>query len=316
MYQHNQLIERAKKLGVKVTDVSSLMQKDSAILDYQGQSELVNEGVPTSWINVRSQYYCDNKQLTKLAYETLNIPYPKSIPFKDAQLEGLEAFFTKGRKYVCKPLDATNGIGVILDICSLEEVKAYFEAHKHLGSLFMLEEQIEGADLRIHVLGGKIVAACIREPAFVMGNGRDSLQELIEKRREVMRTQNPQNFLEIDEATKSLLLQQKLTLTDIPVDKQKVQLKYVSNMAQGGIATDVTDSIHPTYHDWVHSLTSYLQTSYFGLDIITSDFTKNPNKNAWVLEINARADWMHHTFSEVRTHDMAGLILKELFIFC
>ena len=313
--QHTTLINRAKALGIEVKDVSELMQKEAAILSHNKISDLIIEGVPTSWINVRSQFYCDNKQLTKIAYKALNIPYPKSITFQTAEESKLNSFFQKEKNYVCKPLDATNGIGVVLGIKNLEDVQTYYENHKHLAPHFMLEEQIEGEDLRIHVLGGKIVASCIREPAFVLGNGTDSLQTLIEKRLAVMQTQNPLNFLHIDKATQSLLQEQNIGLVDIPVKDQKVQLKYVSNMAQGGIATDVTEEIHPIYHEWVKDLVDYLQTGYFGLDLITTDYSQNPKSHAWVLEINARADWMHHTFSERRTHDIQGLILKELFGF-
>jgi cyanophycin synthetase len=34
---------------------------------------------------------------------------------------------------------------------------------------------------------------------------------------------------------------------------------------------------------------------------------------AKVLELNARPEWLHHTFSERRTHDVAALILESLF---
>lgn len=313
MHQHIQLIKRAKSLGVQVKDVSDIMDTAFAVFEYQGISELVREGVPTSWINVRSQFYCDNKQLAKLAYENLNIPHPKSITFQSANQTALISFLQKEKKYVCKPLDGTNGIGVWTDIRTIEEVKAYYKNNKDLATTFMLEEQIEGDDLRIHVLGGKIVAACIRQPAFVIGNGVDTLKILIENRRYEMQIQNPNNFLEVDKSTLDLLEQQEISLTDIPKLDCKIQLKKVSNIAQGGIVIDVTDEIHPIYHQWVSGLVDYLKTGYFGLDLITKNHAANPIENTNVLEMNARADWLHHTFSQHKTHDIAGMILKELF---
>ena len=317
--QHALLINRAKTLGISVKDVSELMQCPAAILEYNNISELIKDGVPMSWINVRSQFFCDNKQLTKLAFEALNIPHPKSIIFSEKNIseiksdELINSFLKNGKKYVCKPLDSTNGIGVEMGIENIEMIKAYFEKYENLNTPFLLEEQISGADLRIHVIGGEIVAACIREPAFVIGDGKNTLENLIEKRRAVMKMQNPNNFLEIDEATKKLLREQNISLFDIPIKNRKIKLKYVSNMAQGGIATDVTDSIHPTYQKWTTALSDYLGTGYMGLDFITTDFKKEAANHSWLLEINARADWLHHTFSEKRTHDMAGIILKNVF---
>ncbi|MGH1335889.1 MAG: hypothetical protein ACRBFS_07150 [Aureispira sp.] len=313
MYQHIQLINRAKSLGIKVTDVSSIMDTQFAVLEYQGITELVREGVPTSWINLRSQFYCDNKQLTKLAYEKLNIPHPKSITFKSAEDAVLGVFLEQGQVYVCKPLDGTNGVGISTYIKNVDDIKKYYEECEELATTFMLEEQVSGEDLRIHVLGGKIVAACIRKPAFVVGNQGNTLNELIEKRRAEMQTQNPNNFLEIDRATLELLEQQNINLADRPKFGQKIQLKKISNMAQGGVAIDVTNEIHQMYHDWVADLVEYLGTGYFGLDLMTLDHTIDPMKHSKVLEINARADWLHHTFSKRQTHDIAGTILKELF---
>ncbi|MGB0932109.1 MAG: hypothetical protein ACPGVB_15100 [Chitinophagales bacterium] len=312
MAQHAQFIEKAKAMGASIQDVSHLLQQNAAVLNYQSISELIIDGVPASWVNARSQIYCDNKQLTKLAYDYLQLPYLQSITFQTPKDSSLQSFLREDQVYVCKPLDIAQGIGVVMGIKNFEEVIAYYHEYKHLNRLFMLEEQDDGKDLRLQVIGGKIVAACIREPAFVLGNGMDSLQSLIGQRRAVMHTQNPKNVLEIDEATKSLLEEQNLSLLDIPKKVQKVQLKRVSNMAQGGVATDVTDEIHPLYQDWVTALVEYLKTPYFALDLLTQDHRANPHEASKILEINAFADWLHHTFSERRTHDIGGMILEEL----
>ena len=313
MLQHEKLINTAKKRGILITDVSELMQREASILEYNGQSELVIEGVPMSWINVSSQFYCDNKQLTKLSYEKLNIPHPKSIVFQTPDEPQVQSFLQKDQVYICKPLDSTNGIGVELDMRNFQMIKSYYKKYQFLNTRFLLEEQIEGKDLRIHVIEGKIVAACIREPAFVIGNGKDTLADLMENRRAIMKTQNEYNKLEVDEATEDLLQKQKITLADIPKDGQKIQLKYVSNIAQGGIPIDITDEIHPEYQRWATALAKDLGTGYMGLDFITTNYKETPYGNSWILEINARADWMHHTFSEVKTHDMAVIILEKLF---
>ncbi len=312
MPQHSQLIDKAKAMGASVQDVSYLLRQNAAVIKYDTVSELIIDGVPASWVNARSQIYCDNKQLTKLAYDYLQLPYLQSTTFQTPDEAHIPSFFRERQLYVCKPLDIAQGTGVVMGIRTLEELIAYYDEYKHLGRLFMLEEQNDGKDLRLQVIGGKIVAACIREPAFVMGNGVDSLQSLIEQRRAVMYIQNPKNVLEVDEATKALLEEQQIAFSDIPPMNQKVRLKYVSNMAQGGVATDVTGEIHPIYQDWVTALANYLKTPYFALDVLTQDYRLNPYQSSYILEINAFADWLHHTFSERRTHDIADMILEEL----
>ena len=220
-------------------------------------------------------------------------------------------------------MEALLSIGILNYTEAINERSSYATGQKKLASnlekyrdaytLFLLEEQVAGKDLRIHIVQGKIVAACTRQPAFVLGNGVDTLENLIEQRRAVMHTQNPVNFLEIDEATKSLLKKQNLTLSDIPQKAQKVQLKYVSNIAQGGVPIDVTEEIHPMYQEWATALLEYFGISYMGLDFMTTDYSAHPKDNAWLLEVNERAHWLHHTFSEKKQHDMPGIILNAIF---
>ena len=69
----------------------------------------------------------------------------------------------------------------------------------------------------------------------------------------------------------------------------------------------------PLFKDWVAAFCDYLKMDYFALDILTTDYTKNPLEYSYVLEINGRGDWLHHTFSEVKKHDIAGIILESLF---
>lgn len=311
--QHNLIIATAKKRGFQVTDLSDVQGKLTACIKSGTREELFIKGTPLSLINLRSLTYFDNKQLTKLAFSKLNIPHPKSILFKYPNEESVRAFFEPSKSYVCKPPDMAEGIGVEMNIRTLEAIESYWERNQNLGTTFMLEEQIEGHDLRAQVIDGKIIAACTREPAFVLGDGENNLNTLIEKRRKIMKSQNPMNALLIDNATQQLLQDQKLTLHSIPNKGQKVILKELANMSQGAVAIDVTENLHSRYQEWVHKIVDYLGVDYFAIDFITKSFTENPDKQAVVLEVNAQPEWLHHTFSENRQHDIASLVLDNLF---
>ena len=312
--QHNLILKAAVARGISVKDVSSEMNCDAAVLSLGDQSELLVRGTLTSLINVRSQHYCDNKALTKHAFDYLNIPAPGSIVFQNPEAENIKNFLAPGKKYVCKPPDGTNGIGVEMNIASIEEVANYWQSHhQDKKDVFLLEEQIEGEDLRVQVVGGKIVAVCTREPAHVLGDGQTRLKDLISHYQIIVRTQNPSNDLVVDETTQRLLKEQDLKMVDIPEAGQKVMLKELANMAQGAVAIDKTDAFHPGFQHWVDKLVEYLGTPYFAIDIIAPDLSAAPTEKAYALEINARPEWMHHTFSRGRTHDMAELVLDSVF---
>ncbi|MEM7105635.1 MAG: hypothetical protein AAF502_21030 [Bacteroidota bacterium] len=311
--QHDQIINEARNRGYDIADLSGILGPLAVSIANSEKSELVFEGTPLSLINLRSLTYFDNKQLTKHAFEELDIPFPTSLLFKSPEDEALATFFSYGKKYVCKPPDMTEGIGVEMNISSMEELRDYWRRNHELSNIFMLEEQVEGDDLRAQVIGGRIVAACTREPAHVFGNGIYDLSALIEQRLKVIKSQNPMNDLVIDHTSMQLLHQQKIGLTDIPVKGRKIILKELANMSQGAHAIDIVETLHPVYQEWTSKICNYLNVDYFAIDIISRNFAEDPYENAIILEINAKPEWLHHTFSERRQHNIAAMVLDHLF---
>ena len=88
---------------------------------------------------------------------------------------------------------------------------------------------------------------------------------------------------------------------------------YLDAETQNGHAVDYTEEIHPRYHDWTKRIVDHLDASFMAIDVICEDPTLDPEGTAYVLEINALAEWAHHTFSERRTHDLAGLVIDLAF---
>lgn len=310
------LIQEAAQMDIDV-DLLEYCSTNNILLSKNGQDVLFSEsGVPLDRLSYQAFFIAENKQYSKRLFKKLAISHPKSIVFKDinAEKNRINSFFQKGQVYVCKPLNGTEGQGVHMHITSIPQLQEVWKTLRLSYDSFILEEQKAGGDLRIQVIGGKIVAACIREPAFIIGNGKDTVQELAAEQKQIIENQNPANTLTLDEASFKLLAQQKLTINSIPTQGQKVSLKYVANMNQGAVATDITAEIHPNYKEWIEKIANELNWSIFALDVLTLDYTVAPStQNAWALEINGQPYWYHHTFSEKRTHNIAKMILEEVF---
>lgn len=313
-----ELVQKALLLGMEY-EVLTAYGSDYLLLTHQGREVLFGpEAVPLNQITFQSYFETRNKQYCKRLLDRVGIPHPKSMVFKavEAAQEQLKVFMQPNKQYVCKPLDGTEGKGVQLNCTTLDAVaQAVAEGQQQYGyEHFMLEEQVEGSDLRLQAVGGKLVAACRREPAAVVGDGTHTLEALMAARQAFVQQQNPANDLVVDAITQRLLQQQGLQLTDVPAAGQKVQLKEIANMNQGAMAYDITDAIHPTYSLWIERLAEALQQRVFALDLLTTDYTVSPtDQNTWAIEINGESYWLHHTFSEGRTHDIATLILKDTF---
>lgn len=311
-----ELINEAERLGIEVD-----LLEDCAthhILLKKGQQEVLfgASATPLNQLSYQAFFTAGNKQYTKHLFKKLAISHPKSIVFNDIDkaIDVIKTFLNVGKYYVLKPLEGTEGRGVCMNLKNIEDVRIAWEKWRAEYKDFMLEEQVEGGDLRIQAIGGKIVAACIRKPATIMGNGVASVAELVANQQAIIKAQNPANDLVLDAASFELLAIQNLDLKSIPNEGQIVQLKYVANMNQGAVAVDVTPEIHPDYAQWIARIATELNLSIFALDVMTKDYTQKPtHESAWALEINGEPYWYHHTFSENRTHNMARMILEDAF---
>lgn len=311
-----ELIEKAEKLGIEI-DLLEDYATENILLSHKGKAILFSkDGAPLNQLSCQAFYIANDKQYCKRIFEKLGISHPKSIIFDqiDAEMSKISAFMSSNELYVCKPLDGTEGEGVCMHIQDLDDLRSAWNQWKYKYKTFILEEQKDYGDLRIQVVGGEIVAVCVREPAYVIGDGETVLSELVETQNKIIQNNNPVNKLELDAASMELMEKQNVNLDEIPIKGQKVVLKYVANMNQGALAIDITDQIHPDYHLWIEKLARELELSVFALDILTTDYRLAPTiETSWALEINATPYWYHHTFSEVRQHDIASMILKDVF---
>lgn len=111
-----------------------------------------------------------NKEETKNLLEAAEIPVPKGrIIYTE---EGLIAA-VESVKYplVTKPVDGNHGKGATTNISNWEDALKGMEAAKKYGRAVIVERFITGLDHRVLVVNYKFVAAAIRKPAAVMGDG-------------------------------------------------------------------------------------------------------------------------------------------------
>jgi len=310
------LIIEAKKLGIKV-DLLEDCATTNILLSKDGKDVLFSkDGTPLDQLSYQAFYVAANKQLCKSFFDKLDISHPKSMIFKDMDVSAAQitGFMEPNKSYVCKPLDGSEGIGVCMNITNKAELASAWNEWKNEYHEFMLEEQKEGSDLRIQVIGGKMVAACVREPAFVIGDGVSSLAQLVEARQAQVIKQNPVNKLELDTASFELLKKQNVSLDSVLAKGEKIRLKYVANMSQGAVSTDITEEMHADYNLWIERISKEFNWSIYALDVLTKDYTTAPTQDsAWAIEINGQPYWYHHTFSERRTHNIAKMILEHVF---
>ncbi|MFO8059441.1 MAG: cyanophycin synthetase [Bacillota bacterium] len=260
----------------------------------------------------------DDKERTKEMLSSMGIPVPKGQSVLNLD-EALQEASIIGYPLVVKPLTGNYGRGITTNINNSEELEAAFRIAKGVCDTVLVERHLKGFDYRILVIDGKFVAAALREPARVTGNGKNTIQELIDEinidpdrgvAHEKLLTR-----IEIDHMTERLLSLRELSLQSILPEGEKVVIKSAANLSAGGSAVDVTDDVHPLIRLMSERISRIIGLNVIGIDIIAPSLQEPLCEElAGVLEVNAAPGFrMHLSPFKGAPRNVAAHIVDMLF---
>ncbi len=195
-----------------------------------------------------SESIAQDKELTKRLLESIGVPVPGGGSVDELEdawkiMQGLDA------PAVVKPRDGSQGRGVTVDVQTREQLEAAWEAAYEISGDVIVERYIPGDDYRLLVVDGRLVAAARRDPPQVIGDGRQTVRELVEAvNRDPRRGDGhatPLTRIRLDAIANARLALQGLNADSVPEAGRKVVLRNNANLSTGGAATDVTDDVHP-----------------------------------------------------------------------
>lgn len=286
-------------------------------LGYGANQKRIQATVTSQTSNIGVDIACD-KEDTKYLLEQAEVPIPKGDIVKTER--GLEdAVKYVGYPLVVKPVNGNHGRGITANIQNWEESVVAFNAAKEVSRSVIVEKYIEGEDYRLLVIDHKLVAAAVRMPAHVVGDGKSTVQELVDKVNEDPRRgyghERVLTRIDINDLTQSILAEQELT-TDSVIPKDEIlKLKDTANLSTGGTSTDVTDIVHPYNIFMAERISRIIDLDICGIDIMTSDIGKPlPDTGGAVLEVNAGPGFrMHLAPSFGLPRNVAGHVMDMLY---
>jgi len=275
-------LEAADTLNIKYTViVKGLIAK----FELNGKHWFIINTV-TPLTNTPSTTIAKRKNLTNKVLSSFNIPVPKQVILstKDDAIN----FFKNYKDIVIKPSQQLGGIGVTLLPTSKKQViNAFNNAYKmskgKAPNKVIGEEFIHGENYRLLVLDKRVIAVVRRKSAFVIGNGKDTLEKLI-KEKNIQRKKNLLKPILIDNEVNQRLQNLKISLKYIPKENEEIVLRYNCNLTTGGTTQECFDQTHQYYKDIAVQAVQAIGSKFGGVDIITPNITK-PVKCA-VNEIN------------------------------
>lgn len=239
-----------------------------------------------------------DKDFTKKLLTEAHIP----VPFGEVItcVENLKEVVEQvGFPLVIKPLDGNHGKGATIDVNNWEVAVLAFERAKEYSKKVIVEKFIQGSDFRILVINHKFVAAALRTPASVIGDGVHTIRDLIDiVNKDPRRGSGHENILtsiDIDHVTMEMLAKQGLTLSTVLAAGEEIHLKPTANISTGGTATDVTDFIHPSNISLFERISRIIGLDVCGIDVVAQDISTPIRENGGaILEVNAAPGFRMH----------------------
>jgi cyanophycin synthetase len=281
-----------KKIPYIRLNKSSLVQ-----LGYGCNQVRIRATMASTTSSIAVDIACD-KEETKNLLEASEIPVPKGLIVHNEE-ELKDAIGKIGYPAVTKPVNGNHGKGATTNIKTWEEAQEAFAAAQKYSRSIICEKFITGRDYRVLVINYKFVAAALRTPAAVKGDGKSTIQELIDivnsDPRRGYGHEKVLTSIKIDDFTNNILLKKGYTLETVLAKDEELWLKPTANLSTGGTATDVTDYVHPTNVMMCERIARIIGLNICGIDIMAEDLSTPIVENGGaVLEVNAAPGFRMH----------------------
>jgi len=286
-------------------------------LGYGANQKRIQATVTSETSNIGVEIACD-KEDTKYLLEQAEVEVPKGeIIRRESSVE--DACDYVGFPLVVKPISGNHGRGITVDVNSYKEAVEAFNIAKEISRSVILEKFITGEDYRLLVINNKLVAAAKRTPAHVIGNGKSTIQELIDKVNEDPRRgyghEKVLTMITVNELTKTIIASNGYELDTIIEKGEMLILKDTANLSTGGTAEDVTDIVHPANVFMAERISKIIDLDICGIDVMTTDISKPLSETGGaVLEVNAGPGFrMHLAPTTGLPRNVAAPVIDKLF---
>ncbi|MEQ8193027.1 MAG: N-acetylglutaminylglutamine synthetase [Rhodospirillales bacterium] len=281
------IVNEARRRGIAVEVLDSKANYFS--LSFGGRTIVCRESL-SELTNAIAMSRCDDKAVTRRILKKTGLRVPDQI---EANEEGdVRDFLEKHHSVVVKPARGEQGAGVSVNLHEPDDIALAVEDARKICERVLIEEFVEGMDLRIIVIDFDVVAAAVRKPPMVMGDGKSRIKTLIgrQSRRRSAAT-GGESRIPLDEETRRCVGDQGYTLEAVLEYGKTVCVREAANLHTGGTIHDVTNDLHPELRRAAIRAARALDIPVVGLDFMVPAVDR---PDYAIIEANERPGLANH----------------------
>ena len=282
------IVKEARRRGIHVEAVDAAAGYFR--LTQGGRTVLCRESL-TELTSAVAMSICDDKSMTRRLVSSAGVRVPAQLD-ADASPDEIAEFVKRCGRIVVKPARGEQGRGISVGVSDPEDVNAAIAAAKGVSETVLLEDYIEGEDLRLVVINYRVVAAAVRRPPAIVGDGDRTVRQLIEaqSRRRAAAT-GGESRIPLDAETERTLRDAGYGLDDILPKETEVAVRKTANLHTGGTIHDVTDIVDSTLVKAAIAAARAIDIPVTGIDLMV----KSPSRPDYAfIEANERPGLANH----------------------
>lgn len=310
----NSIVEEAKLRGIPAIRLNN----DSHVQLGYGCKQRHIQATMTDRTSAIGVEIADEKFRTKELLSRAGIPTPDG-KIAISLVEAIQIAKDLGYPVAVKPEIGNHGRGITAHVTDDKELETAFASACRICSSVIVEKTMTGFDFRVLVINGVLVAAALREPAHIVGDGKSTINQLIDQvnldPRRGIGHERVLTAISIDDMTTRLLTFQGRSVDDVLPSKEKLYLKSTANLSTGGTACDVTDNVHQDVRLMCERVARIIGMDCIGIDIVAPGLDQPLRQgSAGIVEVNAAPGFrMHLAPTEGNARNVAEPFVDMLF---
>lgn len=271
------ITNEARRRGIKVTAIES---RTPIFVLRHGGREVRCYNALTDHVGAVSFHMAQNKHLANHFLKLRGFAVPDQELFAD--MEQAEKFLRRHRRIVVKPCTQWGGRGVSVAVTTVGDLRKAVKTARRFEEEIALEQSVSGEDYRLIFVDYRYVAAILRKPAEVVGNGKDTIRRLVTDQNRQARLRDRSNVIPLDAETERNLKALGRGWDDVPRRGQRVRVRLTSNYHTGGTVEIVTDRVPRELIRLAGRAARALRIPVIGIDFLVNVRTGRH----WIIELS------------------------------